>query len=415
MSMSAPAARLQPGRAGRQPRLWQVVSAAFGVQSLFFMIATAPAVYAPKVAPELGIGPEWVGMLFAMSAFSGVTFTSASSALYARFGMIRVLQIAALSLCGALLIGYTAIPWIILLAGLLIGAAQGPAGPACTYLISKYAPPSQLGLLTSMQQAGAPMGLAVGGIIIPALILLLGWRWSLAVLALPCVAVALMLEGLRRPIDAQVRTGATPTLKDMVQPLRLVLGDPRLRQMCVIGSALIMLHQGFIGFLIIYLSVELNLDLVQAGAIMAAAQIAAIAARLMWGWLGDRTRDAFLILAIAALGSALCNTALVLYPMGWPLWPVVVLSLLLGVTSAGWQGLFFAANARTAPPDKVVSALSGVAFFMFAAGGLGPMLIAGIISATSSYRIAYGLLAVLALWIGTRLLRQRSAHHFGRA
>jgi len=412
--MSAPAASLESGRAGRRPKLWQVVTAAFGVQSLFFMVATAPAVYAPKVAPELGVGPQWVGMLFAMSAFSGVTFTSASSALYARFGMIRVLQIAALSLCGALLVGFSAVPWLILTAGLLIGAAQGPAGPACTWLISRYAPPAQLGLLTSVQQAGAPMGLAVGGIIIPALILLVGWRWSLLVLAVPCIAIALMLEGLRRPIDAQVRTGATPTFRDMVQPLKLVLGEPRLRQMCIIGSSLIMLHQGFIGFLIIYLSVELNLDLVAAGGIMAAAQITAIAARLMWGWLGDRTRDAFLILAIAALGSALCNTALVLYPAGWPLWPVVVLSLLLGVTSAGWQGLFFAANARSAPPDKVVSALSGVAFFMFAAGGLGPMLIAGVISATSSYRVAYGLLAALAVWIGARLLRQRRAHHFGK-
>src|SRR4051812_30942262 len=127
--MSAPAASLESGRAGRRPKLWQVVTAAFGVQSLFFMVATAPAVYAPKVAPELGVGPQWVGMLFAMSAFSGVTFTSASSALYARFGMIRVLQIAALSLCGALLVGFSAVPWLILTAGLLIGAAQGPAGP----------------------------------------------------------------------------------------------------------------------------------------------------------------------------------------------------------------------------------------------------------------------------------------------
>jgi MFS family permease len=403
------AAERSPGSdsAAVQPKLWQLVTAAFVIQLLFFLMVIAPAVYAPKVAPELGIGPQWVGVLFAVSGFAGLALGPANGALYARFGMIRVLQVAALILAVGELISVTGIPWVLLLAGVLVGAVQGPAGPACTYLVSTNAPPAKIGLLTSLQQAGAPMGMALAGGVIPLLILLMGWRWSLVVLAVPCVILALMLEGLRRPIDARIRTGATPRLRDVIQPLKMVLALPALRRLCAFAVALIMLHQGFVSFLIIYLTEELHLDLVAAGRIMAAAQCAAIAARLIWGTLGDRTRNPYLILAIAALGSALSNLGLVLYPAGSVMWPVVALSLLLGATSAGWQGLFFAVNARSVPPDKVVSALSGVAFFMFVGGGLSPMLIAAVISATGSYRVAYGMIAVVGACTGILLFRQR--------
>ena len=84
---------------------------------------------------------------------------------------------------------------------------------------------------------------------------------------------------------------------------------------------------------------------------------------------------------------------------------VALIAILLGVTTAGWHGMFFAANARHAPPGKVVAAVSGVQFFLFIGSIGGPIVVALIVSATGDYRIVYCLLAVLAVWLGLRMLK----------
>ena len=71
----------------------------------------------------------------------------------------------------------------------LFGIAQGPSTPASTYLISRSAPPDKLSLATSLQQCGPPMAWALGGVLVPALIGLMGWRWASAVMA-ECSALA---------------------------------------------------------------------------------------------------------------------------------------------------------------------------------------------------------------------------------
>ena len=128
-------------------------------------------------------------------------------------------------------------------------------------------------------------------------------------------------------------------------------------------------------------------------------------ARLLWGWQADRTGNDFRILAAISLVAAVAYAALAFYPQLWPMWPVTVIAILLGVTTSGWQGMFFAANARHAPPGKVVAAVSGVQFFLFIGSTGGPIAVALIVSATGDYRIVYCLLAVLAVWLGLRMLK----------
>jgi MFS family permease len=215
------------------------------------------------------------------------------------------------------------------------------------------------------------------------------------------------LQPIRQRIDHGIKTGVNVAWRDVISPLKLAVSTPKLRELCIAAVGLTTLHQGFISFIIIYLTLELHLGLVAAGMILAASQITAIAGRLFWGWLGDRTHDAFLVLAIIILGASALYLGLAFYPHDLPIWPVAVISILLGGTVASWQGLFFAANARSAPPGKVVSAVGGVQFFLFVGGSGGPVVIATVVSLTHDYRIVYGLLALLAAWLGTRLLRLR--------
>lgn len=408
MNESGNASQEHGGHGGPRPvGLARVLATAFSLQMILQLLCTSPAVFAPVVAPALGVGEHWVGILLAVMGFTGVAASTSSNALFGRFGLVRYTQIGALLTSLAMLLAASAQPWLMFVAALLLGAALGPSVPACAYLVSRTAPPKKLGFAMSIQQTGPPLGLALGGALIPGLILLIGWQWSLAVLAIPGVMLTLFLQPIRQRVDRHLKTGAKLAWRDAVSPLRLAVTTPKLRELCITAVAITTLHQGFISFIIIYLIIELHVGLVQAGMFLAASQIAAIPGRLLWGWLGDRTRDAFLMLAIIILGTSALYVVLAFYPHGLPLWPMAVISVLLGGTIASWQGLFFAANARSAPPDQVVNAVGGVQFFMFMGGSGGPVVIAGVVSLTHDYRIVYGLLALLAAWLGTRLLRLR--------
>ena len=387
--------------------LARVLASAFSLQMMLQLLCTSPAVFAPVVAPALGVGEHWMGILLAMMGITGVVTSTTSSALFGRFGLVRFTQFGALLTSLAMLLAALAQPWLMFVAALLLGVAIGPSVPACAYLVSRTAPPKKLGFAMSIQQTGPPLGLALGGALIPALILMIGWQWTLAVLAIPGIALTLYLQPIRQRIDHGIKTGVNVAWHDVISPLKLAVSTPKLRELCIAAVGLTTLHQGFISFIIIYLTLELHLGLVAAGMILAASQITAIAGRLFWGWLGDRTHDAFLVLAIIILGASALYVGLAFYPRDLPIWPVAVISILLGGTVASWQGLFFAANARSAPPGKVVSAVGGVQFFLFVGGSGGPVVIATVVSITHDYRIVYGLLALLAAWLGARLLRLR--------
>ena len=392
---------LQP----RPLRLWQALTAALGTQLLFQFISSSPAYFAPVVAPELGVGEQWVGVLFTILGFAGVGVSVASSAVFRKFGLIGFLQIGALLMAAGLLLGATAVPLLMLFSAVLFGIAQGPLVPACTYLVSRTAPKDKLSLATSLQQTGPPLAWALGGAVIPALILLLGWRWTMVVMAVAALMAPLLMQPLRARIDHDLKTGGRFHWRDVTQPVRMAWQEPMLRPFCIAGIGLCVLHQSFVTFTVIYLTVELHLSLVWAGFIMTAAQVSAVISRLIWGWLADRTRNDFMILAVISLAAAVAYAALAFYPHTWPVWPVTVITILLGVTTAGWQGMFFAANARHAPPGKVVSAVAGVQFFLFIGSTGGPIAVALIVSVTGDYRIVYCLLAALAVWLGVQLLR----------
>ena len=407
MSTASPPQAATTAAAGTHPplRLWQALATALGMQLLFHFMSSSPAYFAPVVAPELGVGEQWVGVLFTILGLSGVGIATASSAVFQRFGLIRFLQTGALFMAAAMLLGATAVPWLMLVSAVLFGLAQGPSVPACTYLVSRTAPREKLSLATSLQQTGPPLAWALGGAVIPALILLVGWRWSMVVLVIPCITAALLLQPLRARVDHDIKTGGSVRWRDVMQPIAMAWREPMLRPFCVAGIALCTLHQTFVTFTVVYFTVELHLTLVTAGFIMTAAQVSAVIARLLWGWQADRTGNDFRILAAISLVAAAAYAALAFYPHAWPVWPVAVISILLGITTAGWQGMFFAANARHAPPGKVVAAVAGVQFFLFIGSTGGPIAVALIVSATGDYRIVYCLLAVLAVWLGLRMLK----------
>jgi MFS family permease len=387
----------------------RVVATSLLVQFTFSTLAMSPAVFAPVAAAQMGVGAQWVGALYAVQAMSAMVLGTATTAVFQRFGIIRTLQAGSLAVGLAMLLGASGIPLLTITMGILTGLALGPAGPASTYLLTRVAPPEKLNLLASIQQTGPPIGIALGGVLFPPLILALGWQPALMLLSVAGVLLALYLHPLRALVDRRPAggTGGTFGAQAFLQPIRLALAVPRLRELALAAPLFGFVHSGQVVFLVVYLNIELGRSLVLAGLALTASQVAAVIGRVFWGWLADRHRDPFWVLSLVAYGSALGTLALILYPRDGPGWPLVAISFWYGGTAAGWQGVLYATAARSAPDGRVVSAISGVQFFMFLGGISGPLVVAAIISLAGNYWSAYALLTVLAAGLGTRLLLAR--------
>src|SRR5690606_17964256 len=70
--------------------------------------------------------------------------------------------------------------WMLLPAAIAIGAAYGLTNPAAAIVLGEHAPVERRGLFFSIKQTAVPLGIAVTGVVAPALYALLGWRGAVA-------------------------------------------------------------------------------------------------------------------------------------------------------------------------------------------------------------------------------------------
>src|SRR5690606_19076975 len=88
----------------------------------------------------------------------------------ARYGAIRVSQVA-LGLCAAgLLIFTVGSAWILLPAAIVLGLAYGPATPASSQILARLTPARLLNVVFSIKQTGVPLGGIIAGSIVAPLV-----------------------------------------------------------------------------------------------------------------------------------------------------------------------------------------------------------------------------------------------------
>jgi MFS family permease len=138
------------------------------------------------------------------------------------------------------------------------------------------------------------------------------------------------------------------------------------------------------------------LALVVAGAIMAAAQAAGIAARILWGWVADRFMPARALLMILGLAMGGAGIATGLITAAWPLGAIIAVTMLLGASALGWNGVYLAEVAQLAPAGAVGAATGGALSLTFLGIVIGPPLFGAVVTASGSYRPAFFAAAVAA-------------------
>ena len=374
-------------------------------QTLVALAVYSAPVMAPVAGPDLGVPPAWIGYYIAVVYLGSMTGSVLSGGLVARHGPIRVSQ-GALVLClaGLACSAASSSLAVVALGAFLVGLGYGPITPASSQILVRAAPPSMISVTFSIKQTGVPVGGALAGALVPALILFAGWRWAAVAIGVACVAGALAMQPTRHRYDTGLSAGVPVSLRAVFAPIGMVLRDPGLTEMAVVSFIFGGVQITLVAYLVTFMTGSFAMSLVLAGIVMSVSQVASVVGRILWGVVADRYFTRRGMLGVLGAGMGLCSVATLMASPGWPLPLLFLYVTAFGTTAVGWNGVFLAEVARLAPPGQTSQATGGCMFFTFLGVVVSPPLFSQALSFGGSYAGAYALFGVPALLAGAWLL-----------
>ena len=406
------------------------------VQMIATVAMTTPSVLAPVIAGEIGVGAQHVGWLVSLAYLAAMLSGLNGGWLALRHGSVRTSQGALAASAGGMCLMAAGHPLLLLPGALLLGVGYGLTNPAAADILSRHAPPARRGLFFSIKQTGVPLGVALAGLAMPALLALMRWPRAVLVLAAVIALTALTLGPTRRRLepahepapstgqapasvrDSPASTGdaatsagdsAAPRFVDtlrtrLIAPLREVMAFPPTRQLAITSLIYALIQVSFLTFLVSMLKIEHHYTLALAASLLAASQAASVVARIGWGHVADRWVDPTRLLGMLGLAMAASMLMLGLAPADTSSIVMLGITLACAATAVSWNGVYFADLVRHVAPHKVAQTTGATQFLTFLGGMSGTAIFAGLVSLTGSYSAVFAGLALLPAITGVLLL-----------
>jgi len=394
--------------------LWlKALGAALLAQAVSTFMGQSLPVLAPLLTASAGVAPERIGNLSSISSFASIAYMAFGSPILARLGPVASLQMGpAIAVVG---LGVAATgSWVGLVAGaLLMGIGYGPTPPAGSRMLQAPAPAGPRSLIFSIQQAGAPAGGALSGLLIAPLAVAFGGVVALGAAMAAGVASVLAIGPLRRALDADREPGRSvhPRVlfgrRNLAVPFAALRRGEGLLPLTALAFSFAVLQGALFSFSVTYLT-QRGMSLAAAGFAFACLQAAGTVARILLGWVADRTGHAAANLVVQAFLAAGAVVAYALMPLDAPLWLVAVLAGAAGFFGASWNGIYLAEVARLAPPGGVADATAGSTMLCFMGYVIGPTLFAAAVpwlGWSVPFLLCAGQMAAMGAVMGVLLLR----------
>lgn len=373
-----------------------ILLATFFPQCAVSMLSMTPPVMANQIAGSLGLSPQITGVYVGLVYAGAILSSSFSASLITRLGPLR--SSFACVVTGGAGLALLAVPHVVasLLATAIIGLSYGPLTPASSHVLARYRNGAGMAFLVSVRQTSVPMGGVLAGFVAPPLVL--GMSWNAACVSIGGATAALgatlwmALSIVRNePPDEPHGHGSS-----FFEPVRFIFRHPGLTSLATSSVVYAAMQLVLSSFLVVYLTSAAGLDLVLAGALLSASQLAGVVGRLGWGFVADRVASPRLLLLGIALLMAVAAGLMSLFTAAWPVGAIAAVVILLGATASGWNGVFLAEIMRDVRPAEVGLATSGSLMFTFLGIVLGPSLF-GALASTVGFPKAYVVMGVAVL------------------
>lgn len=376
------------------------------IQALVAMAVMAVPAMAPAMAQALSLPATLVGAFIAVVYIGAMAGSMSAGPLVRRFGAVRVSQAGLLG-CAfglGLMAAFPNLPGTIA-GAFFCGLGYGPITPASSHLLARSAPAGRVALVFSLKQTGVPLGGVMAGALVPPLVVLGGVATALWAVAAGCVACIALGQPLRAALDADREPGHRISFTSLFGAIRLVATSPPLLRLALMSFVFASMQTALSGFLVTFLNTSLEYSLLAAGAALSVAQVGGVVGRVLWGYLADRWLGATRTLVVLALLMATCATAVAVMQAGLPGGLVLALLVVFGASAVGWNGVYLAEVARSAPPGMASVATGGTLGFTFLGNVLGPLMFSALSGAFGTLRAGYLAMAIPAAVCGWVLVR----------
>jgi MFS family permease len=398
--------------------LWiQALMATLMMQTLVAFQTRMFPLLGPSLVEAAQIPSAAIGYLVALHSAGTVWFLVAAGDWLPRLGPLRSLQVGVVLGVVGLLLALPGAWWFLVVAALVIGIGYGPSTTAGSEVLMRYAPSQHRALVFSLKQSGVPLGGAISGAALPALIDMAGWRAASVLCALLMLAATFAIQPLRAPIDQhreQGRPASWLCLFDprmIYRPFLAMRADPSLRSITA-GVFCFASAQGVLfAFFVLYAMEQGGLSLIAAGLAFSNMQITSILGRLAAGWAADRLRMPRLVLVGLGTGATLALVGIALIDASWSLLQIHTVAALAGATATSWNGVFLSELGRLSKPHQIGETTAAGTFFIFIGYVAGPAIFGWAVLQGVSYRTAFLVIGmVVAIGVATLAasLRPRS-------
>ena len=372
------------------------VASMLAIQIMISLCVLALGVMMPAVAADLRIDPKLVGVFTAIIYGVAAVTALAAAEPIVRLGAVRICQAALLMAAIGLAVNAIAIVATTVIAVIFIGAAQGPINPASAHVLAQRVSRAWFGTVFSLKQTGVPIGFALAGIIFPFLLSLIGWRGASLAAAGAAVVAALVVELLRKSLDAVVIAGKPSD--GIWRSIHFVFAHRALRVLGLSAVIYVVAQHTFTFYLVTYLYEHCGLSIAQAGFLLSLSQVFGTAVRLLSGGMGDRI-PRMQLLGWTGIGMTAGCIATGLLQADTPFWLIALVVVGYGSVVISWNGTSQAEFAHLSPPGEAAALAAVQTALAFSGAVFGPPLFA-LIASTFSYRAAFFGVAACVLAVG---------------
>jgi MFS family permease len=334
-----------------------------------------------QISQALGTGARPLSVAVAAYSFGATISAVWLGRMAERFGGLRMMRVSSLLSAVTLLgVAVAARSWAVM-AGMMVmaGLAASAMQPATNLLLARRIPRNKQGLAFGVKQAAVPLAACLGGLAVPGIGLVIGWRWAFVAAGLLAAAVGVLLPRPRLTLAAYRATRKNAAAaQGRILPLVVLAVGLGL----AVGSA-----ASLTGFLV-SAAVDSGASKGTAGLLVALGGASAAASRVLVGALADRRDPVHLWWVAILLGCGACGYGLLSLFCARHL--VALLPLAAFVTFSagwGWNGQFNLAVIRA--HDDYPARATGITQMGGRMGAIVVPLVYGAVAARYSYSTAW--------------------------
>ena len=264
------------------------------------------------------------------------------------------------------------------------------------------------------KQTGINAGGFIAAFIVPWMAVGYGWHLALSFTSILVAASALIMVMFYREFQAQ--TQGPTTFKTWKAQYRRVISNRNVLFLGAEGFFRVGLQNAYLAYLILYLQKVFDFSIMQASFYLALTQLSGAFGRILWGLVSDRAfrGQRKIVYQLIAVASGFLFLVLGYLPPSTPIWVIVVLVLLLGITAVGHQGVGLSLLGEAAGKELTGTASGFNQSFYFLGVVLMAPLFGFMVDTFKGYHQAWVLLGLCAFIAASLVLFVKEESKKGR-